>query len=53
MFDTAPRETKQMILSNIIERVKVGSGYKIHIEMKLSARQFLEPDSMEITKIAS
>ena len=53
MFDTAPRETKQMILSNIIERVTVGSGYKIHIEMKLSARQFLEPDSMEITKIAS
>lgn len=40
MFDTAPRETKQMILSNIIERVTVGSGYKIHIEMKLSARQF-------------
>ena len=44
MFDTAPRETKQMILSNIIERVTVGRGYKIHIEMNLSAKQFLEPD---------
>ena len=44
MFDTAPRETKLMILSNIIERVTVGRGYKIHIEMNLSAKQFLEPD---------
>ena len=44
MFDTAPRETKQMILASLIERVTVGRGYKINVQFKLSARQFLEPD---------
>ena len=53
MFDTAPRETKQMILSSLIERVTVGRGYKIHIEMKLSVRQFLEPDAERAFKTAS
>ena len=41
MFDTASRETKQMILASLIERVTVGRGYKINVQLKLSARQFL------------
>ena len=53
MFDTAPRETKQMILASLIERVTVGRGYKINVQFKLSARQFLEPDAERAFKTAS
>lgn len=47
IFDQAPLETKQMILASLIERVTVGRGYKINVQFKLSARQFLEPDVQE------
>lgn len=42
MFDSAPLETKQMILAELIERVDVARGYEIRIKMKLTARQFLD-----------
>ena len=44
MFNDAPRETKQMILAELIERVDVARGYEIRIKMKLTARQFLDMD---------
>ena len=44
MFDAAPRETKHMILASLIDRVEVGSRYRIEIKFKLTARQFLDPD---------
>lgn len=53
IFDNAPNATKQMILANLIERVTVGRGYRIHIDMKLSARQFLEPDAKQPFSSAS
>jgi len=34
-----------LILAEIIDRIEVGAGYKINIEFKLTARQFLEPDA--------
>ena len=34
-----------MILAEIIDRIEVGAGYKINIEFKLTAWQFLEPDA--------
>lgn len=42
MFDSAPLETKQMILAELIERVDVARGYEIRIKIKLTARQFLD-----------
>ena len=53
MFDQAPLETKQMILASLIERVTVGRGYKINVQFKLSARQFLEPDAQAALAAAS
>ena len=53
IFDQASRETKQMILASLIERVTVGNGYKINVQFKLSARQFLEPDTKEALAAAS
>lgn len=47
LFDQASREVKQMILQNIIERVTVGRGYRINVQFKLTAQQFLEPDAEE------
>ena len=45
IFATAPLSQKRMILAEIIDRIEVGAGYKINIEFKLTARQFLEPDA--------
>ena len=53
IFDQAPLETKQMILASLIERVKVGRGYKINVQFKLSVRQFLDPDAQEALAAAS
>ena len=53
MFDTAPRETKQMILASLIERVTVGARYKINVQFKLSVRQFFEPDGIREIEVAS
>ena len=45
IFATAPLSQKRMILAGIIDRIEVGAGYKINIEFKLTARQFLELDA--------
>lgn len=45
IFATVPMSQKRMILAEIIDRVEIGAGYKINIEFKLTARQFLEPDA--------
>lgn len=42
MFDDAPRETKQMILAELIERVDVAKEYEIRIKMRLTAKRFSE-----------
>ena len=47
LFDSASTEQKHMILTEIIDRVEVGSGYRIRIKFKLTAQQFLEPDADE------
>ena len=39
-FESVSVETKRIILSRLIERVEIGTGYKIHIQFRLSARQF-------------
>ena len=39
-FESVSMETKRIILSRLIERVEVGDGYQIHIQFRLSARQF-------------
>jgi DNA invertase Pin-like site-specific DNA recombinase len=41
-FDHANTETKHMILSRLIDRVEVGSGYKIQIHFKVAYEQFIE-----------
>ena len=53
VFDTTPMESQRMILSNIIDRVTVGRGYKINVQLKLTARQFLEPNALENINTAS
>lgn len=53
MFDDAPRETKQMILAELIERVDVARGYSIKIQLKLSAQQFIESEPKETLASAS
>ena len=41
-FDHANTETKHVILSRLIDRVEVGSGYKIQIHFKVAYEQFTE-----------
>ena len=41
-FDTANIETKHMVLSRLIDRVEVSSGYKIQIHFKVAYEQFTE-----------
>ena len=41
-FDTANTETKHMVLSRLIDRVEVGSGYKIQIFFTVAYEQFIE-----------
>ena len=40
-FGHANTETKHMILSRLIDRVEVGSGYKIQIHFKVAYEQFI------------
>lgn len=40
-FDAANIETKRMILGQIIEKVTVGRGYKVHIDFKLTYQDFM------------
>lgn len=35
-----------MIIAGLVERVDVGSGYDIHVKLRISARQFFGPDSL-------
>ena len=41
-YDNANTETKHMVLSRLIDRVEVGSGYKIQIHFKVAYEQFSE-----------
>ena len=45
LFDSAPLAQKQMILAEIIDRIEVGRGYRVRVKLKLTARQFIEPDA--------
>ena len=45
LFEDAPIVQKQMILAEIVDRIEVGRGYRIHVKFKLTARQFIEPDA--------
>ena len=40
-FDKADIGTKHLIVSRLIERVDVRTGYKVHIKLKISLKQFL------------
>lgn len=40
IYDTANIETKKMIVSNLIERVNVYSGYRLEIKFTISLEQF-------------
>ena len=40
-FDEADIGTKHLIVSRLIERVDVRTGYKVHIKFKISLKQFL------------
>ena len=40
-FDKADIGTKHLIVSRLIERVEVRTGYKMHIKFKISLKQFL------------
>ena len=54
ILDIATPPRKQMILAEIIDRVEVRRGYEITVKFKLTAQQFLDPNSFEaISKIAS
>ena len=44
IFAAAPMSQKRMILSEIVDRIEVGKGYKINIVFKLTAQQFIDPD---------
>lgn len=41
-FENANTETKHMVLSRLIDRVEVSSGYKIQIHFKVAYEQFTE-----------
>ena len=40
-FDKADIGTKHLIVSRLIDRVDVRTGYKVHIKFKISLKQFL------------
>ena len=41
-FDDASLEVKKMIACQLFNRVEIGKGYEIHIELNMTYRQFLE-----------
>ena len=41
LFDKANKETRHMILARLIDRVEVGSGYKVTVKFKITYEQFL------------
>ena len=40
-FDTAPLEIKRMILCQLINKVSVSRGYKVHIDLNMTYQQFM------------
>ena len=40
-FEKADIGTKHLIVSRLIERVDISTGYKVHIKFKISLKQFL------------
>ena len=40
-FDNADIGTKHLIVSRLIERIDVSTGYNVHIKFKVSLKQFL------------
>ena len=40
-FDKANKETRHMILARLIDRVEVGTGYRITIKFKITFEQFM------------
>lgn len=40
IFEDASTETKKMIISNLVEKVSIGKGYVLDVQLRLSARQF-------------
>lgn len=45
MFDEVSREAKQMIITQIMERVDVGRDYQISVKLKLTAEQHMDPEA--------
>jgi len=41
-FENASLETKKMIACQLFTRVEIGKGYRVHIELNMTYRQFLE-----------
>lgn len=41
-FEEASFKAKKMIVSQLFSRIEVGKGYKIHLEMNLTYKQFCE-----------
>lgn len=41
-FDEATLETKRMIASQLFNRIEIGSGYTVHLEMNMTYKQFCE-----------
>ena len=46
-FDCASLPRKRAILSQLLDSVEVGRGYKIIIHMNVNYEQFLHPDTQE------
>lgn len=40
-FELAPLARKRVILSQLLDRVELGKGYKVTLHLKLTYRQFL------------
>ena len=53
VFDAAPMASKKMILAQIIDRIEVGRDYEIHVKLRVSAEQFMNPDGIEDQALSS
>ena len=42
MYDTSPIEVKKMIACQLFSRIEIGKGYRIHAELAVTYRQFVE-----------
>jgi len=48
-FEDANPDIKRMIIAQLLERVTVQRGYKIHIDMSITANQFFNTDTLSKT----